>query len=45
LHDEIFMKSARGAPLTFVKEVLPFMLSIMSQTAEQTGDPPWRDPI
>jgi hypothetical protein len=45
LHDEISMKSARGAPLTFVKEVLPFMLRVMSQTAEQTGDPPWRDPV
>jgi hypothetical protein len=45
LHNEIFMKSARGAPLTFVKEVLPFMLSIMSLTAAQTGDPPWPDPV
>jgi hypothetical protein len=45
LHDGIFMKSARDAPLAFVKEVLPFMLRIMSQTAEQTGDPPWRDPV
>ena len=45
LHDEIFMKSARGAPLTFVQEVLPFMLRIMSLTAEQTGDPPWPDPV
>jgi hypothetical protein len=45
LHDEIFMKSARGAPLTFVREVLPFMLKIMSLTAEQTGDPPWPDPV
>jgi hypothetical protein len=45
LHAEIFMKSARGAPLTFVHEVLPFMLSIMSLTAEQTGDPPWPDPV
>jgi hypothetical protein len=45
LHDEIFMKSARGAPLTFVQEVLPFMLRVMSLTAEQIGDPPWPDPI
>ena len=45
LHGEIFMKSARGAPLTFVQEVLPFMLRVMSLTAEQIGDPPWPDPI
>jgi hypothetical protein len=45
LHDEIFMKSARVAPLMFIKEVLPFMLRIMSLTSEQTGDPPWPDPV
>jgi hypothetical protein len=45
LHEEIFMRSARGAPLTFIKEVLPFKLRVMSLTAEQTGDPPWRDPV
>jgi hypothetical protein len=45
LHDGIFTKSARSAPLMFIKEVLPFMLRIMSLTAEQTGDPPWPDPV
>ena len=44
LHEEIFMRSARGAPLPFVQEVLPFMLRVMSLTAEQIGDPPWPDP-
>lgn len=45
LDHEIFMKSARGAPLVFVKEVLPFMLSVIMLTADRRGDPPWLDPV
>jgi hypothetical protein len=45
LDDEIFMKSARGAPLVFVKEVLPFMLGVMTLTADRASDPPWLDPV
>ena len=45
LHNEIFIKSARGAPAAFIKEVLPFMLRVMALTADQTGGPPWPDPV
>jgi hypothetical protein len=45
LHDEIFMKSARGAPLAFLNEVLPFMLGVITSTANQRSDPPWRDAV
>lgn len=45
-HDEeLFTKSAQRAPGTFVTKLLPFMLKLMQDLAEQEGEPPYEDPI
>lgn len=41
----VILESARGAPLAFVDQVLPFVVKVMEQTADRSGDSPWRDPI
>ena len=43
--EQIFIKSAIGAPRVFVDHVLPFMLRVMELTARQEGNPPWLDPV
>jgi hypothetical protein len=45
-YDEvIFTKSAQRTPRTFVTELLPFMLKLMEELAEQEGEPPYEDRI
>jgi hypothetical protein len=44
-NEDIFMEIARGAPLSFVKELLPFILALAQGLMDQEGAPPWRDPI
>lgn len=43
--EQIFIKSAIGAPRVFVDHVLPVMLRVMELTARQEGNPPWLDPV
>lgn len=40
-----FMQCAAGAPITFVVQILPFMLVTMERMAVRKGAPPWRDPV
>ena len=44
-YEEVFSKSAQGAPRTFVTELLPFMLKLMQDLAEQEGDASYEDSI
>jgi hypothetical protein len=44
-YEEVFSKSAQRAPRTFVTELLPFMLKLMQDLAEQEGDAPYEDSI
>jgi hypothetical protein len=37
--------SARKAPEKFIETLLPFMFSVIEANAEQSGEPPWQDPI
>lgn len=43
--DELFIKSARGAPKAFVEEVLPLMLRVMDLNAMRDTGAPWRDGV
>lgn len=43
--EELFTKSARRAPRTFVTELLPFMLRLMEELTEQEGEPPYEGRI
>jgi hypothetical protein len=43
--EELFVKSAQGAPRKFVTQMLPFMLRLAEGLAEKEGDPPHKDPI
>jgi hypothetical protein len=45
LDDRIVLESASGAPLSFVTQVLPYILRAIELTARQEGEPPWRDPV
>jgi hypothetical protein len=45
LADQIFVKTAKGAPMAFVDEVLPVMLQVMEMTLVRVGVPPWRDEV
>jgi hypothetical protein len=43
--DGIFKACAAGAPVTFVDQLLPFMVVMMQQTVSRKGLPPWRDSV
>jgi len=45
LDNQIFLESARGAPVAFVNQALPFMLRVMELTARRKGSPPWPDQV
>jgi hypothetical protein len=40
-----FRECAAGASVTFVVQILPFMLVTMERMAARKGAPPWRDPV
>lgn len=42
---QVLTKSARNAPTTFIKYLLPFMLRVMKVTALREGNPPWLDRV
>lgn len=44
-HDDYFLKAARGAPLVFVEQVLPFMQRVMELTARKIDEPPVSDSV
>lgn len=44
-YEKAFTKSAQHAPRTFVTELLPFMLKLTQDFAEEEGDPPYEDSI
>ena len=44
-YDETFMLSARGAPLEFALQLLPFVLTLAQGLMQEEGVPPWRDPV
>lgn len=41
----VFQSAASGAPLQFVREVLPFLLQVLTLGAVRRGDPPWQDRV
>lgn len=44
-HDDYFLKAARGAPLVFVEQVLPFMQRVMELTTRKIDEPPGSDAV
>ncbi|HEY9853869.1 MAG TPA: ATP-binding protein [Leptolyngbyaceae cyanobacterium] len=42
---QVLTKSARNAPTTFIKYLLPFMLRVMEATALREGNLPWLDRV
>jgi hypothetical protein len=43
--EKTLQDSARKAPETFVKSLLPFMFRVIEATADQNHEPPWIDPV
>jgi hypothetical protein len=44
-HDDYFLKAARGSPLVFVEQVLPFMQRVMELTTRKIDEPPRSDAV
>lgn len=38
-------RTSEGAPRTFVNRLLPFVFDVLNSNADQSKDPPWRDPV